>query len=111
MKRSPMPPRKTPLKRGSRLSPVGAKTRREASAVAAFRLALHVRSGGFCEARTPACPEGRHEGVHAHHIRLRSQGGGHDPANGLLVCAASHRWIHDHPAISYANGWLERRTA
>jgi hypothetical protein len=103
--------RKTPLKRGSRLPPVGAKTRRDAGDLAAFRLALHVRSGGFCEARTPACPEGRHEGVHAHHVRLRSQGGGHDPSNGLLLCAAAHNYVHANPAESYAAGWLAWRSA
>jgi hypothetical protein len=110
MKRSPMPPRRTPLKRTA-MRPRGPKAEARARELALFALALHARSGGFCEVSTPACPPGRHEGHHAHHIRLRSQGGGHDPANGLLVCAASHRWIHDHPAISYANGWLERRTA
>jgi len=64
------------------------------------------RSGGRCEARaTPGC-SGRWE--HLHHRRLRSQGGGHDAANLLAVCHFCHRWIHDHPAESYARGWLVR---
>ena len=111
MKRSPMPPRRTPMKRGAPLRSRSAKTKRREPELDAFRLALHLRSGGLCEARTPACPPFPHEGVHCHHIRRRSQGGTHDPANGLLCCVAGHSFIHANPAMSYERGWLARTEA
>lgn len=46
--------------------------------------------------------------VHKHHRKLRSQGGTDDPVNILLVSPSLHRFIHDHPAESYAKGWLVR---
>lgn len=77
---------------------------------------LLVRSGGFCEVRTPACLAGRrllHElqrrsGSHLvsrHHRQARGMGGTTDPAihslaNLLLICghgtAGCHGWIEHH---------------
>lgn len=71
--------------------------------------AVRARSAGRCEADTPACPPGPHDGHHLHHRRTRAQGGGHDPSNLLLVCHSAHRFIHDHPAVSYGAGWLTPR--
>lgn len=66
------------------------------------------RSDGRCEARcAPSCA-GR--GEHAHHQLMRSQGGADDPSNLLWVCRPCHDWIHQHPADSYAAGWLIRST-
>ena len=50
-------------------------------------------------------------GTNRHHRKLRSQGGTDDPSNVIeAVCGSGttgcHGWIHDHPATSYANGWL-----
>jgi len=63
------------------------------------------RAASCCEATTPVCTY-RPEQIH--HRRMRSQGGGDEPANLLYVCAACHRFIHDHPAESYERGWLMR---
>jgi hypothetical protein len=41
-----------------------------------------------------------------HHILRRSQGGSDEASNTLDLCDADHRWIHDHPAVSYERGWL-----
>ena len=103
--------KRTPLRRKTPLRSRGRKAAREKPALDAFREALRARSGGLCEARTPACPPRRHEGVHANHVRRRSQGGTHDAANGLLLCAAGHQWIHEHPAMSFERGWLARTEA
>ncbi len=72
-----------------------------------FTLAVLCRAGSMCEADTPACTIGA---TMAHHRKLRSQGGSNDPDNGLAVCAPCHRWIHDHPAEAYAQGWMLRAT-
>jgi 5-methylcytosine-specific restriction endonuclease McrA len=63
------------------------------------------RSGGRCEANTPACTG---TGQHFHHVLRRSQGGKHSPANLLHLCVGCHGWVHDNPAESYERGWLKR---
>lgn len=59
-----------------------------------------------CEVMVPGVCNGR--GEHWHHRKLRSQGGRHEPVNGLMVCHLCHEWIHRHPALSYEAGWLVR---
>ena len=49
-----------------------------------------MRHGGLCA--VPGCSQ---PAAHEHHIRFRSRGGSHDPANRLGVCVAHHlRGIH-----------------
>lgn len=60
----------------------------------------------WCEAKTEACT-GRAE--HRHHLQGRVGEGVDEREATLDVCAACHRWIHDHPKISYERGWLLRR--
>ena len=62
------------------------------------------QAGGWCEADTPACRPGAHLGAHAHHVRLRSQGGDHSAENLRWVCWDGHDWIHAHPADARAMG-------
>jgi len=69
---------------------------------------IEGRSGGACEAKTPACT-GR--GAHAHHIVMRSQGGDDGTGNLLWVCPPCHSYIHEHPAESYDAGWLRHTPA
>lgn len=93
--------RKTPLRR-----PGWARKRTVRPGWAAARsqrlaLALHL-----CEVMVPGVCTG--EAHHVHHRLRRSQGGTDDFANLLAVCPACHSWVHDHPADSYANGWLIR---
>lgn len=45
-------------------------------------------------------------GGHVHHRQLRSQGGPHIPSNLILVCLTCHDWIHHHPTMALARGWL-----
>lgn len=95
MKRSPMPPRRTPL----------ARKRQTAAVPPDVRRAVRARSRGLCEIDHPGCT-GR--AVHLHHRRLRSQGGRHTVGNLLDVCPSGHRWIHANPAESYERGWMLR---
>ena len=101
--------KRTPLKRKTPLRSKGRKAERDADSIARFRIAVAMRSGGWCEANTPSCAPGRHEGTQAHHRLMRSQGGTHDPENGLWCCSQAHAHIHRHPAESYERGWLLRR--
>jgi len=96
----------------SRIRPGGnAKTRAGQKRLIAARAEVWGRSGGWCEAMTPACPFERHLAHQAHHVLPRSQGGQHDPENLLAVCSPAHDWIHAHPARSYEAGWLRHREA
>jgi 5-methylcytosine-specific restriction endonuclease McrA len=45
-----------------------------------------------------------------HHRKLRSQGGTNALANLMLLCDACHRYVHGHPAMSYAAGYLLHRS-
>jgi len=95
------------LRRYSRLAPVSAKQKAREAELDRVRPAVRERSKGRCEARASAECFGVAQ--HPHHRRMRSQGGGHTADNLLDVCWPCHRYIHDHPAESYARGWLERR--
>lgn len=44
--------------------------------------------------------------VHTHHRKLRSQGGGDEPANLIRLCLGCHTWAHSNPADAYASGYL-----
>lgn len=115
MKRTPLT-RRTPLRARTGLKrsrkPLPAKSARRTDGVLeAARRVVRARSGGRCEAGTPACPAGWHDAHHVHHTRRRrGRPDDHDPAHLLHVCAAAHLWIHDHPARSYEAGWLVRST-
>ena len=57
-----------------------------------------------CELREhyPKC----YGGKAFHHRKLRSAGGTDERENLIWVCESHHRHVHDHPALSYENGWL-----
>lgn len=66
------------------------------------------RSVGVCEAQINAVCAYR--AAHVHHRLMRSQLGKDTPDNLLAVCRPCHDYIHQHPAESYAAGWLIRST-
>jgi hypothetical protein len=110
--------RSAPLRRRKRPNPVGRKAEREREALAEFRQVVLART--WCEARglvrgagvlrgQPVCSMALHRGDHAHHVVLRSQGGGHDPSNGLLLCAKAHAYAHDFIEDARALGLLGKR--
>lgn len=65
-----------------------------------------ARNGGYCEAKIERVCTLRAE--HAHHLRMRSQGGDDTPGNLLAVCGACHDHIHRHPEWAYGEGLLYR---
>lgn len=73
---------------------------------------VHARSGGMCEGSViPGCTW---QGSEFHHRMTRGMGSAkvdciNDVSNCLLLCAACHRWITEHPDRSYRSGWAVRR--
>lgn len=110
MKRRKQLQRKTRLATRSRLRTSSKRWGGQRSLQQARKF-VRGRAHERCEIETPACTPGWHRGEHAHHVRMRSQGGSDDPGNLLWVCAAGHRWIHDNPAESYRRGYLQRGAA
>lgn len=112
MKRSPLPPRRKPIKRTALKRGKGKKAKREQNALDAAREILKARSRCRCEIDIYGlfAPCGRaygHEGQHPHHVWPEDRDAGlHDPTRMLWVCAAGHRWIHDHPADASRLGLL-----
>ena len=98
MKRTPLKRSQKPMKR----SPLKVKRRGEYQWRKARKEVLE-RCGGRCEARLTVC-QGSAE--HVHHIKRRSQGGTHDPANLMGLCFRCHEWIHRNPAESVKKGLL-----
>lgn len=117
MKRSPMPKRSSPLKRGQwRRTPSSAvdPERRANSLKRSKRLrstpkptdpasvaAIVERSGGICESRI-VCQGA--PGCDPQHVRKRSQGRDDDPANLLWICRLCHEWIENEPRTAHAMG-------
>lgn len=73
------------------------------------RQAVHDRADGLCEGR--CAPNCAGQGAHAHHVRLRSQGGTDDLENLRWLCHNCHSWVHASPYEAYRLGLLERTTA
>ena len=63
------------------------------------------RADWRCEVQIPqSCGTGINTFA-LHHRKLR-RSKDHSVANLLFICEGCHRFIHAHPAHSYANGWL-----
>lgn len=64
--------------------------------------------GQLCEAQLAAagCQV---IGTHAHHARLRAQGGGDHAGNLRWLCPPCHRWVHAHPLEAARLGLLKLR--
>jgi len=102
VRRSPLKRSQKPLKR----SPLKVKRRGEYQWRKARRAVLE-RSGGRCEARLVRCTRAAE---HVHHVKRRSQGGGHEVENLLAVCFGCHEWIHANPAEAFEKGLLGGRS-
>lgn len=95
------PLRRTPLRR------VSAKNAAKERQLAEAKKHVRWRANGMCEGNVVGvCPDGRHRGVHVHHVRPRSRGVDHSPDNLRLLCSEAHGWAHAHPAEARARGLL-----
>jgi len=73
------------------------------------RPAVIARADGACEARIDGICSG--PATHVHHRLTRGQGGDNSMENLCALCFQCHRYIHNHPEWSYANGWLRPMVA
>lgn len=113
MKRSPMPARKTPMRRtsgprGRGIAAAVAKHPAGRDVLAANRELAFKRDGWTCQLRQP--DHDCQGPIVAHHRILRSQGGTHDVDNLVTLCDRAHRWVHDHPAAARLLGLYGQRT-
>lgn len=96
-----------------RSKPMRQKSVKRQLADAELRAATEQRrrfTRDWCEAPSEFCGITRpHRGQHAHHVRRRSQGGGHEFENLRWLCFDAHRHVHDHPQQAAEHGLLVLR--
>jgi 5-methylcytosine-specific restriction endonuclease McrA len=73
----------------------------EAAREAALRRDLYC-----CQARRLGIPGYCYGDPHVHHIKRRSQGGGHELDNLVSLCPIHHGWVHGNVAKSKELGVL-----
>jgi hypothetical protein len=126
MKRSPLPPRRKPLKRSPITKRVGRKREREAEAWAECKAVVAARSRGWCEAwdvvasdgtvdgelamiawASEGCSRGLHAAHDPHHVWPEDRDvGRHDPDRVLDLCRRAHDWTHHNPKHASKLGLL-----
>lgn len=94
---------KTALKRGKGLRKRSKRQAKRERELTKSRRIVRERSGGQCE--FPGC---RNRAVHAHHKRLRSQGGSDAPENLLDLCHECHEVLHRNPHWANELGLIQR---
>jgi hypothetical protein len=103
MKRTALPPRRTPIKRGK---PIARSRIKRKPAPHGFpertRMAVRRRSGGRCEAGASPCVG---TASHFHHRKLR-RSKDHSESNCLHVCSACHEFMHRNPLLARVMGWI-----
>lgn len=112
MKRSGPPKRRTPLKRTGftkdRVSAQLARTRAKRKTLAVpkdvYQEVLARDHGCRAAGVAPGQCAGR---IDPHHVLRRSQGGPDTVENLISLCRLHHSWVHEHPAESYAFGFLK----
>lgn len=93
----------------SPLPRVSKKRRKQAGARRECIRLVKARSHNLCEVMQTCCTM---IGVDAHEKLPRSAGGDPcDPANVLWCCRKCHDWLHAHPRLARAGGWLVSRYA
>lgn len=92
------------LARKVTLRKVGARARREAANLRAFRKAILERAAGKCERCGRACRD-----LEAHHRLPRARGGAHAPSNGAGLCWQCHDSVHDRTALDWREWVIETK--
>lgn len=88
------------------LKTMSTKRRAAERVLAQNRKAALLRDGFQCQA-VDVFPHECGGGLILHHVRLRSQGGGHEVENLLTLCDAAHLLVHANPAVAKAHGLIE----
>jgi hypothetical protein len=107
MKRSPMPPRRTPLRSRTPLRRMSVKRRRDLVKRAAVRVEVLGRDGG-CVARDRLPQVDCSGPLDVHELVRRSQwrAGWLVADNAIVLCRSHHMWCHDNPLKARALGLL-----
>lgn len=112
MKRPGTLTRTAELEREARLTrdprKVLAWKRRRRSDSPQLRAFKRAHRGHLCDGQVAAAGCER-LGAHAHHLRIRAQGGTDAHTNLAWLCAACHRWVHSHPLEAARLGLLVLR--
>jgi 5-methylcytosine-specific restriction endonuclease McrA len=66
-------------------------------------------AGHKCQVKLDGICDGK--AVTAHHLKLRSAGGGNDLSNLVAICRPCHRRVHNHPAEAAKAGNIRQRKA
>lgn len=108
MKRGGPLKRTTSLRNRTSFDRSGKPTRRKNPATDSNwrKVRAEVAARVWCEGATPACPDGRHRGAHAHHVVLRARGGSDEAWNLRWLCMAAHEYVHQHPAWATEHGLM-----
>ncbi len=102
-RRKPLPRSTKPIKT-TRIR-VKEKSTQKKAEMSDAREKAFTRAGDKCEANWVGCTQ---KAVHAHHRRMRSQGGLDTASNLLAVCERCHNAIHANPSEAYELGHLLR---
>lgn len=85
--------KRTPIRRGRPPRRRSARNEAQIDELRDSWLLVSARSRGWCE-----WPGGCERAAgHFHHVKPRSKGVDHSPANLLHLCAPHHDWAHAHP--------------
>jgi 5-methylcytosine-specific restriction endonuclease McrA len=98
--------KRSALKRNTPLRPNIKRRTKRWIVYSQVRSDVENRAKGKCEIRTEVCEI---RGNQCHHLLPRSGGGPDSIANCVWICAPCHSHVHDHPTVSYENGWLISR--
>ena len=101
MKRSSLAPG-APLKRSGMVRRRSPRRTAYSEELALMRPVVVARAGGVCH----VCYD---PGTVVHHRKLRSQGGTNEVDNLMLLCQSCHEYVHNHPALAVAAGYILRR--
>lgn len=100
-------PKRTPFRRRVKLEQKPGnrrlKTHRESAADRQWKRAVRLRDDYTCQRCGVQQPY-----IHAHHIAPRGRRPDliHDVDNGMCLCFECHRYVHEHPKESTAQGFL-----
>lgn len=93
-------------RRSKRIKPISDKQAASNAVLADVREIVLERDGHRCQGQRYGLDHRCNRGVHVHHIKQRSLGGKHEPANLVTLCPAAHEWVHCEIAQATALGLL-----
>lgn len=98
-----------PLVRRARIAAVSRRRRRRDASYPAARRQVADRADGLCEFEDEDGLLCGNFMVAVHHIAGRLGQDPHRLDNLIGLCSHHHDWVHAHPTVSYAAGWMVRR--